>query len=236
MKKYRTLGVVLTLLTEGIDGFCAGVTVLATAGCIFGGIFFGLAAAPFEAAPFAGLATGLALEALRRWEESDLGVLSLWEESDLGVLSLWEDRERGVFSLTEAGLDGDDSSLVVGTLGADSRSNVRRRSARLRRADDGSALFERSLPTGDIDPLRETTSVSIIGAWQVGSKYRMSAAKHAPKPLKCDNGPVHTQGYGTPCHDSIVKKTVATTISQKTTATLLKNAQSKRCYKKVTFE
>ena len=228
MKKYRTLGVVLTLLTDGIDGFCAGVTVLATAGCIFGGIFFGFAA-PFEAAPFvapfAGLGTGLALEALR-----------LWEDNDRGVLSLWEDRERGVFSLTEAGLEGDDSSLVVGTLGADSRSNVRRRSARLRRADDGSALFERSLPTGDIDPLRETTSVSIIGAWQVGSKYRMSAAKHAPKPLKCDNGLVHRQGYGTPCGESTVKNMVETRCHRKQLQHYLKNSQSKICYIKVTFE
>ena len=197
VNKYRTFGVALTLLTEGIDGFSAGVTVLATAGCIFGGIFFGLAA------PFAGLATGLALEAFRRWEDSDLGVFSLWEDSDLGV-----------FSMTGAGLEGDDSSLVEGTLGADSRSIVRRRSARLRRADDdGSALFERSLPTGDIDPLRETTSESITGAWQVEENYKMSAAKHAPKPLKCDNGPVHRQGYGTPCYDSVVKNTVATTSS-----------------------
>ena len=124
----------LFLLTEGIDGFNAGVTVRATAGCIFGGVVFALAAV------FAMLVTGLGL----------------------AEPCLWEDRDRvddlaGGLSLTGVAFVDADVSLAEGTLGADNRSNVRRRSARLRRAEDGSALFDRSLPTGDTDPLRKTT-------------------------------------------------------------------------------
>ena len=161
----------LFLLTEGIDGFNAGVTVRATAGCIFGGVDFALAAV------FATLVTGLAL----------------------ADPCLWEDRDRvddlaDVLSLTGVALVDADASLGEGTLGAESRSNVRRRSARLRRADDGSALLDRSLPTGDTDPLRKMTQAWLRPSPLHGkckANDKMSAADHAPKPLYCGPGSVH---------------------------------------------
>ena len=146
-RERHTLGVgLLFLLIEAIDGFSAGLTVLATAGCSLGGVDFGLAAV------FAVLPTGLGLAKPCLWEDRDL-----------------VDDLVGVLSLTGASLDGVDASLAAGTLGADSRSNVRRRSARLRRAVVGSALFDLSLPIGDTDPLRKTTSMikSITIAWQM---------------------------------------------------------------------